>query len=68
MRLDDELIISHLDDTWRTAPAVHLLLSEHGTLADIAYALERLARAGKIEGKHGAVMAPRQGGAAGAQH
>ena len=59
MRLDDELIISHLDDTWRTAPAVHRLLSERGTVADIAYALERLARAGKIEAKHVAAMAPR---------
>jgi hypothetical protein len=68
MRLDDELIISHLDEEWRTAPAVHRLLGERGAVADIAYALERLARAGKIEAKHGAVMAPRQGGAAGAQH
>jgi hypothetical protein len=58
MRLDDKLIISHLDDEWRTAPAVHRLL-ERGAVADIAYALERLARAGKIEAKHEAVMAPR---------
>jgi hypothetical protein len=59
MRPDDNLIISHLDDTWRTAPAVHRLLGDHSTVADIASALERLARAGKIEAKHEAVMAPR---------
>jgi CTP:molybdopterin cytidylyltransferase MocA len=59
MRPDDNLIISHLDDTWRTAPAVHRLLGDHGTVADVASALERLARAGKIEAKHEAVMAPR---------
>ena len=44
MRPDDNLIISHLDDEWRTAPAVHRLLGERGAVADIAYALERLAR------------------------
>ena len=59
MRPDDNLIISHLDDEWRTAPAVHRLLGERGAVADIAYALERLARAGKIEAKHEAAMAPR---------
>jgi hypothetical protein len=59
MRLDDELIISHLDDEWRMAPAVHRPLGERGAVADIAYALERLARAGKIEAKHVAAMAPR---------
>jgi hypothetical protein len=59
MRPDDNLIISHLDDEWRTAPAVHRLLGDHGTVADVASALERLARAGKIEAKHEAVMAPR---------
>jgi hypothetical protein len=57
MRPDDNLIISHLDDEWRTAPAVHRLLGDH--VADVASALERLARAGKIEAKHEAVMAPR---------
>jgi hypothetical protein len=59
MRPDDNLIIRHLDDEWRTAPAVHRLLGERGAVADIAYALERLARAGKIEAKHEAAMAPR---------
>ena len=44
MRPDDNLIIRHLDDEWRTAPAVHRLLGERGAVADIAYALERLAR------------------------
>jgi hypothetical protein len=56
MRPDDNLIISHLDDEWRTAPAVHRLLGERGAVADIAYALERLARAGKIEAKHVAAI------------
>ena len=65
MRPDDNLIISHLDDIWRTAPAVHRLLGDHGTVADVASALERLARAGKIEAKHEAVMAPRYRGKAG---
>ena len=59
MRPADDVIISHLDDEWRTAPAVHRLLGERGAVADIAYALERLARAGKIEAKHVAAMAPR---------
>ena len=40
MRPADDVIISHLDDEWRTAPAVHRLLGEHGAVADIAYALE----------------------------
>ena len=61
MRPDDNLIISHLDDEWRTAPAVHRLLGDHGTVADVASALERLARAGKIEAKHEAVMTGRAG-------
>ena len=61
MRLDDELIISHLDDEWRMAPAVHRPLGERGAVADIAYALERLARAGKIEAKHEAAMTGRAG-------
>jgi hypothetical protein len=59
MRPDDNLIIRHLDDEWRAAPAVHRLLGDRGTVADVASALERLARAGKIEAKHEAVMAPR---------
>ena len=59
MRLDDELIASYLDDEWRTPPAVHRLLGDRCTVADIAYALERLARAGKIENKHEAVMVPK---------
>jgi hypothetical protein len=56
VRPDDGLIISCLDDTWRTPPAVHRLLESRGAVADIAYALERLARAGKIEAKHEAAM------------
>jgi hypothetical protein len=59
MRFRDEVIASYLDDEWRTPPAVHRLLGDRGTVADIASALERLARAGKIEAKHEAVMAPR---------
>jgi hypothetical protein len=60
MRPADDVIISHLEDEWRTASAVHRLLGERGgVVADIAYALERLARAGKIEAKHVAAMAPR---------
>jgi hypothetical protein len=61
MRPDDGLIISCLDDTWRTPPAVHRLLESRGAVADIAYALERLARAGKIEAKHEATMTGRAG-------
>jgi hypothetical protein len=59
MRFRDEVIASYLDDEWRTPPVVHRLLGDRGTVADIASALERLARAGKIEAKHEAVMAPR---------
>jgi hypothetical protein len=65
MRFRDEVIASYLDDEWRTPPAVHRLLGDRGTVADIASALERLARAGKIEAKHEAVMAPRYRGKAG---
>jgi hypothetical protein len=61
VRPDDGLIISCLDDTWRTPPAVHRLLESRGAVADIAYALERLARAGKIEAKHEAAMTGRAG-------
>ena len=49
MRFSDEVIASYLNDEWRTPPVVHRLL-------DIAYTLERLARQGKIECKHEAVM------------
>jgi hypothetical protein len=59
MRLRDEVIASYLDDEWRTPPAVHRLLGDRGTVADIVSALERLARAGKIEAKHEAMMAPK---------
>jgi len=59
MRFRDEVIASYLDDEWRTPPAVHRLLGDRGSVADIACALERLARAGKIENKHEAVMAPK---------
>ena len=56
MRFRDEVIASYLDDEWRTPPAVHRLLGDRGSVADLACALERLARAGKIENKHEAVM------------
>jgi hypothetical protein len=59
MRFRDEVIASYLDDEWRAPPAVHRLLGDRGSVADIACALERLARAGKIENKHEAVMAPK---------
>src|SRR5258708_6792186 len=59
VRFRDEVIASYLDDEWRTPPAVHRLLGDRGSVADIACALERLARAGKIENKHEAVMAPK---------
>ena len=59
MRFRDEVIASYLDDEWRTPPAVHRLLNDRGVVADIAYALERLARAGKIEAKHKATMVPK---------
>jgi hypothetical protein len=59
MRLRDEVIASYLDDEWRTPPAVHRLLGDRGTVADIVSALERLARAGKIEAKHEAMMVPK---------
>ncbi len=60
MRFSDEVIASYLNDEWRTPPAVHRLLGS-GAVADIAYALERLARAGKIEAKHEAAMTGRAG-------
>ena len=59
MRFRDEVIASYIDDEWRTPGDVHRLLGDRGTVADIAYALERLARAGKIENKHEAVMVPK---------
>jgi hypothetical protein len=60
MRFSDEVIASYLNEEWRTPPAVHRLLGS-GAVADIAYALERLARAGKIEAKHEAAMTGRAG-------
>jgi hypothetical protein len=59
MRFSDEVIASYLNDEWRTPPDVHRLLSNRGADYEIAYALERLAREGKIECKHEATMAPR---------
>jgi hypothetical protein len=59
MRFSDEVIASYLKDEWMTPPAVHRLLGSCGTCEHIAYALERLARAGKIENKHEAVMVPK---------
>ena len=59
MRFRDEVIASYIDDEWRTPGDVHRLLGDRGTVADIAYALERLARAGKIEAKHEAMMVPK---------
>lgn len=56
MRFDDSVIASCLDDEWRTPPAVHRLLHDQGHASEIAIALERLARAGKIENKHEATM------------
>jgi hypothetical protein len=61
MRFSDEVIASYLNEEWRTPPAVHRLLGSRGAVADIAYALERLARAGKIEAKHEAAMTGRAG-------
>jgi ubiquinone biosynthesis protein UbiJ len=56
MRFRDEVIASYLNDEWRTPHAVHRLMDSRGECSDVAYALERLARAGKIENKHEAVM------------
>ena len=61
MRFSDEVIASYLNEEWRTPPAVHRLLGSRGAVADIAYVLERLARAGKIEAKHEAAMTGRAG-------
>jgi hypothetical protein len=58
MRFRDEVIASYLNDEWRTPPAVHRLMDSRGECSDVADALERLARAGKIEAKHVATMAP----------
>jgi len=60
-RFKDEVIASYLKDEWSTPGAVHRLLDNRGECAAIAYALERLARAGKIENRHEAVM-PLHGG------
>jgi hypothetical protein len=59
MRFSDEVIANCLDDEWRTPPAVHRLLDNRGHCDQIACALERLARAGKIENRHEATMAPK---------
>jgi hypothetical protein len=61
MRFRDEVIASYLNEEWRTPLDVHRLLGSRGAVADIAYALERLARAGKIEAKHEATMTGRAG-------
>jgi len=58
--LEDETIASYLDDEWRTPTAVHRLLQERGESYKIAIALERLARAGKIENKYEGSM-PKRG-------
>ncbi|MBR0693645.1 hypothetical protein [Bradyrhizobium lablabi] len=57
-RVEDRLIISLLDDEWRTPPDVHRMLNA-GDARAVGYALERLAREGKIENRHEATMAPR---------
>jgi len=59
MRFSDEVIASYLNDKWRTPLDVHRLLDSRGECRDVAYALERLAREGKIETTHVATMAPR---------
>jgi hypothetical protein len=59
MRFSDEVIASYLNDEWRTPPDVHRRLDSRGECRDVAYALERLAREGKIETTHVATMAPR---------
>jgi hypothetical protein len=56
MRFSDEVIASYLNDEWRTPAAVQRLLDNRGHCDQIANALERLARAGKIENKHEASM------------
>jgi hypothetical protein len=61
MRFSDEVIASYLNDEWRTPAAVQRLLDNRGHCDQIAHALERLARAGKIENKHEATMTPRYG-------
>jgi len=61
MRFSDEVIASFLKNEWMTPPAVHRLLNDRCAVADIAYALERLARAGKIECRHEAAMVGRHG-------
>jgi hypothetical protein len=61
MRFSDEVIASYLNDEWRTPAAVHRLLDNRGHCDQISHALERLARAGKIENKHEATM-PLHGG------
>jgi hypothetical protein len=59
MRFRDEVIASYLNEEWRTPLDVHRLLGSRDAVADIAYALERLARAGKIEARHEATMVPK---------
>lgn len=61
---EDKIIAAYLDDKWRTPYAVHRLMKECGgdhAAHQVAYALERLARAGKIENQQEATMAPRYG-------
>jgi hypothetical protein len=64
MRFSDEVIASYLNasylnDEWRTPADVHRLMDSRGECSDVAYALDRLAREGKIETTHVAMMAPR---------
>jgi hypothetical protein len=46
--IDDLLVASHLDDTWRSPPSVQRLLKRWQQF-EVADALRRLAGAGKIE-------------------
>lgn len=55
-RVSDEVIYETLNDEWHTPGDIHRALDRRGECSAIGYALERMARAGKIQNKHEAVM------------
>lgn len=65
--IDDKLVVSCLDDAWRSVPSVKRLLHKPWPPQDIASALRRLARAGDIEKRESPTLAPKLSHAPGTQ-
>lgn len=51
-RVDLNILISNLDDTWRTPAGVRRLMKRGGSDADIACMLERLALIDRVEHRY----------------